>query len=194
MPCFRQSDEIFSARSLRSCPKYFYVIFFVSEKALEQAIQVSLLVRYKSSFHHCSLPTYQYRLRSSISTTKQHITVPVLKFKGFISLIYHLAGHRKTLKFDACVIFFYYFTRKCYSWSIALYGAEIWTLRTVDKKHLGSFEMWCWRRMDKISWTHYFRNEEVLLQVNGQRNILHTIRKRKANWIGHILRRNRLLK
>jgi hypothetical protein len=33
-----------------------------------------------------------------------------------------------------------------------------------------------------------------LVIVNGQRNILHEIRKRKANWIGHILRRNCLLK
>ena len=47
--------------------------------------------------------------------------------------------------------------------------------------------------MEKISWTDHVRNEEVLLRVNGQRNILHEIRKRKANWIGHILRRNCLL-
>jgi len=38
------------------------------------------------------------------------------------------------------------------------------------------------------------RNDEVLLRSNEQRNILHEIRKRKANWIGHILRRNCLLK
>ena len=37
------------------------------------------------------------------------------------------------------------------------------------------------------------RNEEVLLRVNEQRNILHEIRKLKANWIGHILCRNCLL-
>jgi hypothetical protein len=42
----------------------------------------------------------------------------------------------------------------------------------------------------KISWTDHVRNEDVLLRVNEQRNILHEIRKRKANWIGHILRRN----
>ena len=38
------------------------------------------------------------------------------------------------------------------------------------------------------------RNEEVLLRVNEQRNILHEIRKRKVNWIGHIVRRNCILK
>jgi hypothetical protein len=47
--------------------------------------------------------------------------------------------------------------------------------------------------MEKISWTDHVRNEEVLLRVNEQRNILHEIRKRKAKYIGHILRRNSLL-
>jgi len=47
--------------------------------------------------------------------------------------------------------------------------------------------------MEKISWTDRVRNEEVLLRVKEQRTILHEIRKRKANWIGHILRRNCLL-
>jgi hypothetical protein len=37
-------------------------------------------------------------------------------------------------------------------------------------------------------------NEKVLLRVKEQRNILHEISKRKANWIGHILRRNCLLR
>ena len=83
---------------------------------------------------------------------------------------------------------------KCYIWSMALYGAETWTLRTTDQKYLDSLEMWCWRKMQKISWTDHVRNEEVLLRVIEQRNILHEIRKRKANWTGHILFRNCLLK
>jgi len=53
--------------------------------------------------------------------------------------------------------------------------------------------MCCWRRVE-ISWTDHVRNEEILLRVKEQRNILHEISKRKANWIGHILRRNCLLK
>jgi len=64
---------------------------------------------------------------------------------------------------------------KCYMWSTALYGAENWTLRAVDQKHMESFEMWCWRRMEMISWTDHVRNEEVLLRVKEQRNILHEI-------------------
>ena len=48
--------------------------------------------------------------------------------------------------------------------------------------------------MEKIIWNDHVRNEEVLLRVNEQRIILHEIRKQKANWIGHPLRRNCLLK
>jgi hypothetical protein len=47
--------------------------------------------------------------------------------------------------------------------------------------------------MKKISWTDHVRNEEVLLRDKEQRNILHEVSNRKANWIGHILRRNCLL-
>ena len=53
---------------------------------------------------------------------------------------------------------------KCYVWSMALYVAKTWTLRATDEKRLESFEMWCWRRMEKISWTDHVRNEEVLLK------------------------------
>ena len=49
---------------------------------------------------------------------------------------------------------------------MALYGAEAWTLRAADQKYLESFEKWCWRRMEKISWTDHVRNEDVLLRVN----------------------------
>jgi hypothetical protein len=83
---------------------------------------------------------------------------------------------------------------KCYIWSIALYDAETWTLRKVDQKYLENFEMWCWRRMEKISWIDRVRSEEVLYRVKEERNILHTIERRKANWNGHIVRRSCLLK
>jgi hypothetical protein len=45
----------------------------------------------------------------------------------------------------------------------------------VDQKHLEGFDMWCWRRIEKISWTDHMKNEEVLLRVKEQRNILHEI-------------------
>jgi hypothetical protein len=57
-----------------------------------------------------------------------------------------------------------------------------------------SFEKWCWRKLEKISWTDPVRNKEVLHAVKADRIILNAIKKKKANWICHILRRNCLLK
>jgi hypothetical protein len=51
-----------------------------------------------------------------------------------------------------------------------------------------------WKRMEKISWADRVKNDEVLHTVKEERNILDTIICRKANWIGHILRRKRFMK
>ena len=71
---------------------------------------------------------------------------------------------------------------KCYIWSMALCGAKTWTLWAADKNYLGSFEMPCWRRMEKISWPDHVRNEEVLLRVNEQRDILHEKTEGYLDW------------
>jgi hypothetical protein len=49
--------------------------------------------------------------------------------------------------------------------------------------------MWCWRRWERISWTNRVRNEEVLHTGEKERNILHTINRKKAKWIGNCFRK-----
>jgi hypothetical protein len=82
---------------------------------------------------------------------------------------------------------------KWYIWSVALYGAETRTLWKIEQKYLESFEMWCWRRVD-IRCTDHVRNEEVSRRVKGERNIIQTVKIMQANWIGHILPTNCVLK
>jgi hypothetical protein len=77
---------------------------------------------------------------------------------------------------------------------MAVYGGETWTHRKVDQKYVESIEMLCWRRMEMISWTNRVRNEEVLQRMKEDRKIVHTVRRRKGNLIGHNLRRKCLLK
>jgi len=48
--------------------------------------------------------------------------------------------------------------------------------------------------MEKISWTDRVKNAEILHSAGKEMNILRTVKSRKANWIGHILYRNCLLK
>ncbi|KAJ4436026.1 hypothetical protein ANN_18652 [Periplaneta americana] len=83
---------------------------------------------------------------------------------------------------------------KCFVWIVALYGAETWTLRRIEEKRLEAFEMWIWRRMERVKWTDRIRNEAVLERVDKERMMLKLIRRRKRNWLGYWLRRNCLLK
>ena len=76
---------------------------------------------------------------------------------------------------------------KYYIWCVALYVVETSTLLKISQQYLERSEMWCWRRLEKIIWTDRVRNE-VLHRVKEERNIIHKIKRRKANWIGHILR------
>ena len=75
-----------------------------------------------------------------------------------------------------------------------MYDAETQALGKVGQKYLRSFEMWRGRRIQKISWTDRVRSEEVLHSIKEGRNILRIRNRMKANYIGHILRRNCLLK
>jgi hypothetical protein len=81
---------------------------------------------------------------------------------------------------------------KRYIWSLALCDAETCTLRKLDQKYLETFEMWCWRRMG-IRWTDRVGDEKVQNRVKEERNILRTVKWRKATWIGQILCRKCLL-
>jgi hypothetical protein len=67
-------------------------------------------------------------------------------------------------------------------------------LQKIVQKYLERFEMWCWRRMEKVSCADRVKNEEVMHRVKEERNILETRKRRKVNWTCHILRRNCLLK
>jgi hypothetical protein len=74
----------------------------------------------------------------------------VLKFKEEISVVLHFQTWH-------CIVL------------------KLGTLRKVGQKHREGFEIWCCRRMEKISWTDRVRNEKVLHRVEEDRNNLHTI-------------------
>ena len=75
-----------------------------------------------------------------------------------------------------------------------MYGVETWTLRRNEQLQLEAFEMWEWRRMERVKWTDKIKNAIVLERVGDGRIMLELLRKRKRNWLGHWLRRNWLLK
>ena len=62
-----------------------------------------------------------------------------------------------------------------------MYDAEMWKHQEADQKYVESFEICCKRKMEEISWTNHVRNEELLQSAKEERNILHTMKRRKVN-------------
>ena len=81
---------------------------------------------------------------------------------------------------------------KTYVWSVLLYGSESWTLSKQMEKRLEAFEMWCWRRLLKISWTERISNEEVLRRMGVERELIVKIRASQMRFIGHVMRRGKI--
>ena len=79
-------------------------------------------------------------------------------------------------------------------WPVAMYACETWTLRKEETDRLKAFEMWLWRKMDRVSWSDRKTNEQVLIDVEEKRCLLEAVVKRKKNWIGHVMRGDGLLK
>ena len=79
-------------------------------------------------------------------------------------------------------------------WLVVLYGCETWVMSKEVIERLESFEVWGWRRLEKVSWEDKMSTEEVLEAVVERRRIVETIVRRKKNWIGHVVRDDGLLK
>ena len=82
---------------------------------------------------------------------------------------------------------------ECYIWSTACYGCETWTLRKKESSKLMVFELWCYRRMLKISWKEKRTNEYVLEKIGRNEVLMDKIKKRKTRYLGHLIRREGLL-
>jgi hypothetical protein len=77
---------------------------------------------------------------------------------------------------------------KCLIWPVVLYGCETWSMGKIEKDKMSAFEMWVWRRMERVSYKDRKTNEQVLIDVGEKRSLLQTVLMRKKNWIGHVMR------
>lgn len=80
---------------------------------------------------------------------------------------------------------------RCYIYSTLLYGVEAWTLSEAMERKLQAFEMWIFRRILRISWIQRITNEEVLRRMGCEPEIMLTVKRRKLEYFGHIMRNSK---
>ena len=86
-------------------------------------------------------------------------------------------------------------TLKACIFPFAIYGCEAWTISKTDEKKITSFEMKCYRKILRISWTERKTNASVLEQLGVKApQLLNLIKKQKLSYFSHIKRHNNLEK
>ena len=81
---------------------------------------------------------------------------------------------------------------KSTAFAIALYGCESWAPTEADRKKINAFEMWCYRKLLRVSWTEKRTNEWILDKIGSDLELLKNIAERKMKLFGHIVRRGGL--
>jgi len=70
-------------------------------------------------------------------------------------------------------------------WPIVTYGSEAWTFNKEACENFEAFEMQCYRRSMRISYTEHVTNDEVLRRVGQDRKLMGQVKSRKLKYFGH---------
>ena len=68
------------------------------------------------------------------------------------------------------------------------YGVETWTVKKREMDRLEAFELWTYRRILRLSWKDKVTNDEVMRRMGKRKEILNTVKIRKLQYLGHVMR------
>ena len=72
---------------------------------------------------------------------------------------------------------------------VVMYGCESWTVKKAECQRIDAFELWCWRRLLRVSWTARRSNQSILKEISPGCSLEELILKLKLQYFGHLMRR-----
>ena len=72
---------------------------------------------------------------------------------------------------------------------VVMYGYESWTIRKAEHQRIDAFELWCWRRVLRVSWTARRSNQSILKEISPERSLEGLVLKQKLQYFGHLMQR-----
>ena len=70
-----------------------------------------------------------------------------------------------------------------------VFGYEIWSIKKAECQKVDAFELWCWRRLLRISWMARRSNQSILKEINPEYSLEGLMLKLKFQYFGHLMRR-----
>ena len=72
---------------------------------------------------------------------------------------------------------------------VVMYGYESWTRKKAEPQRIDAFELWCWRRLLRVSWTARRSNQSILKEICPECSLEGLMLKLKLQYFGHLLQR-----
>ena len=73
---------------------------------------------------------------------------------------------------------------------VVIYGCESWTIKTVERRRVDAFELWCWRRLLRVPWTARRFNQSILKEISPEYSLEGLMLKLKLQYFGHLMQRS----
>ena len=70
---------------------------------------------------------------------------------------------------------------------VVMYGCESWTINKAERQRIVAFELWCWRRLLRVSWTVRRSNQSVLKEISPEYSLEGLMLKLKLQYFGHLM-------
>ena len=133
---------------------------------------------FSNGHHHfhgggCNWLAWTRRPVSSIFLGKSKLSFPV-------TLICLLNIYRMSAKIHLV---------KAMVFPVVMYGCESWTIRKAESQRIDAFELWCWRRLLRVSWIARISNQSILKEISSGCSLEGLMLKLKLQYLGHLMRR-----
>ena len=72
---------------------------------------------------------------------------------------------------------------------VVMYGCDIWTVKKAECQRIDAFELWCWRRLLRVSWTARRSSQSILKEISPGISLEGMMLKLKLQYFGHLMQR-----
>ena len=72
---------------------------------------------------------------------------------------------------------------------VVMYGCESWTIKKDEHRRIDAFELWCWRRLLRVSWTARRSNQSILKEISPGYSLEGLMLKLKCQYFAHLMQR-----
>ena len=70
---------------------------------------------------------------------------------------------------------------------VVMYGGESWTVKKAERQRMDAFELWCWGRLLRVSWTARRSNQSILKEISPENSLEGLMLKLKLQYFGHLM-------